>query len=381
VMLRNDGLLPIDPARTGRVAVLGRLAAMRNLGDGGSSDVKASDVVTPLDGLRRVFGNEMVDHHESDLDIVDVADVVVVVVGYTKDDEGEYIDNTGTAPLVVELFPPMDHPTLGTDAPHERPGPTGRVRPDTGGSVPNDDSGAMAPGGDRASLRLSAADESMIAAATARHRRVVVVVVTGSAVVTPWVDSVSATLVTWYAGVEGGDALAEIVTGRAEPGGRLPFAIPLDPDDLVGFDRNATVARYDLFHGQWKLDRDGRPAHFPFGWGLGYGRAHIERAEPIDAGSIRVTVTNASPSDTTVVVFAFAGLDASVHERPHRRLVGFARRRLGAGTSDPIDLLLDWSAIDLRFDGAWVTEPGRYVVDVGLHAHDPDAISLVFDRH
>ena len=380
VMLRNDGLLPLDPDRVGRVAVLGRLAAMRNLGDGGSSDVKASDVVTPLDGLRRVFGHALVDHDESDLDIVDGADVVVVVVGYTKHDEGEYIDDTGTAPLVAELFPPMDHPTLGTDVPHDRPSPTGRVRPDSGTTAPSGDRGAMAPGGDRASLRLSDADESLIAGAAARHRRVVVVVVAGSAVVMPWVDSVSATLVTWYAGVEGGEALAEIVAGRAEPGGRLPFAVPTDPGDLVDFDRDATVARYDLFHGQWKLDRDGRPAHFPYGWGLGYGRAHVERAEPIDAESIRVTATNASAVDTTVVVFAFAGLDGSAHERPHRRLVGFARRRLGAGTSEPLDLLLDWSALDLRLDRAWVTEPGRYVVDVGLHAHDPDAISLAFDR-
>ncbi len=380
VMLHNDGLLPIDPARTGRVAVLGRLAAMRNLGDGGSSDVRASDVVTPLDGLRQAFGDGMVDHHESDLDIVDAADVVVIVVGYTKEDEGEYIDDTGTAPLVAELFPPMDHPTLGTDAPHDRPPPTGRVRPDTTGNAPSDDSGVMAPGGDRASLRLSETDESLIIAAAARHRRVVVVVVTGSAVVMPWVDAVSATLVTWYAGVEGGEALAEIVTGRAEPGGRLPFAIPTDPDDLVDFDRNATVARYDLFHGQWVLDRDGRPAHFPFGSGIGYGVAHIERAELIDAGSIRVTVANVGASDTTVVVFAFAGLDASAHERPHRRLVGFARCRLHAGSSDSIDVALDWSALDLRLDGAWVTEPGRYVVDVGLRAHDPDAISLALDR-
>ena len=239
----------------------------------------------------------------------------------------------------------------------------------------------MAPGGDRASLRLSEADESLIAAAAARHRRVVVVVVTGSAVVMPWIDSVSATLVTWYAGVEGGDALAEIVTGRAEAGGRLPFAIPTDPDDLVDFDRDATVARYDLLHGQWKLDRDGLTARFPFGWGLGYGNAHVERAEPIDVDSIRVTATNASTSDTTVVVFVFAGLDASAHDRPQRRLVAFARRWLGAGTSEPIELVLDWSALDLRLDGAWVTEPGRYVVDVGLHAHDPDAISLAFDRH
>ena len=93
-----------------------------------------------------------------------------------------------------------------------------------------------------------------------------------------------------------------------------------------------------------------------------------------------MTVANVGASDTTVVVFAFAGLDASAHERPHRRLVGFARCRLHAGSSDSIDVALDWSALDLRLDGARATEPGRYVVDVGLRAHDPDAISLALDR-
>ena len=70
VLLRNDGqLLPVDPRGVGRVAVLGRLAAMRNLGDGGSSDVRASNVVTPLEGIRRAFVDSEVVH--ADADVVD----------------------------------------------------------------------------------------------------------------------------------------------------------------------------------------------------------------------------------------------------------------------------------------------------------------------
>jgi beta-glucosidase len=379
VLLCNDGLLPIDPGGVGRVAVLGRLAAMRNLGDGGSSDVRASEVVTPLDGLRAAFGHDRVVHDDSDVSIVDGADVVVVVVGYTKDDEGEYIDDAATAPLVAELFAPMDHPTLGTDAPYDRPTPTGRPRPSTGAS-PGGDRAAMAPGGDRASLRLSETDEALIAAAAARHPRLVVVVVAGSAVVMPWVDSVSATLVTWYSGVEGGTALADVVTGRAEPGGRLPFAVPTDPAHLVGFDRTATAVVYDLFHGQWKLDRDGVAAHFPFGWGLGYGAIRLDGADVLGDHTVRVTASNDGESPTSTVVFAFAGLEASVHERPRRRLVGFARTIVDAGAAEHLEIEIDWSGLDVRLDGAWVTEPGRYVIEIGRHAHDPHAISLHVDR-
>jgi hypothetical protein len=318
-------------------------------------------------------------HDDSDVSIVDGADVVVVVVGYTKDDEGEYIDDAATAPLVAELFAPMDHPTLGTDAPYDRPTPTGRPRPSTGAS-PGGDRAAMAPGGDRASLRLSETDEALIAAAAARHPRLVVVVVAGSAVVMPWVDSVSATLVTWYSGVEGGTALADVVTGRAEPGGRLPFAVPTDPAHLVGFDRTATAVFYDLFHGQWKLDRDGVAAHFPFGWGLGYGAIRLDGADELGDHTVRVTASNDGESPTSTVVFAFAGLEASVHERPRRRLVGFARTIVDAGAAEHLEIEIDWSGLDVRLDGAWVTEPGRYVIEIGRHAHDPHAISLHVDR-
>ena len=381
MLLRNDGLLPVDPASTARVAVLGRLASLRNLGDGGSSDVRASEVVTPLDGLRAAFGRDRVVHDDTDVSIVDGADVVVVVVGYTKDDEGEYIDNTATAALIGDLFPAMDHPMLGADAPYERPAPTGRpsAQRSEGAARPDDD-GAMAPGGDRDSLRLSETDEALIAAATSRHRRVVVAVVAGSAVVMPWADTASAALVTWYSGVEGGAALADIITGRSEPGGRLPFAVPADADHLVDFDRTASTVVYDLFHGQWKLDRDGVPAHFPFGWGLGYGAPRLMRVEATSECTLRVTASNNADSPTSVVVFAFGGLDGSAHERPRRRLIGFARTVVGAGAGEVVDVDLDWSALDLRLDGAWVSEPGRYTIEVGLHADDPDSISLHLDR-
>jgi hypothetical protein len=376
VLVRNDGLLPLDPATVGRVAVLGRLAAVANLGDGGSSDVRASDVVTPLDGLRAGFADLV--HHESDVSIVDGADVVVVVVGYTKDDEGEYIDDEGTGQLAVTVFAPIDHPTLGSEAPYVRPEPTGRLRanPVVAGTVES----RMAPGGDRVSLRLSDADEALIAAASARHPNVVVAVMCGSAVMMPWVESVRSTLVIWYPGVEGGAALADVLAGRAEPTGRLPFAIPVDADHLVPFDRDATAVTYDLFHGQWKLDRDGNAAQFPFGWGLGYGAATIRSVEVDDAGGVHAELSNDCDRATSTVVFVHAGLDASAHDRPNRRLIGFGRVDLAARGTGAVDIDLDWSMLDLRLDGDWFTEPGGYTVEVGLHAHDPAAVSLTVER-
>ncbi len=96
------------------------------------------------------------------------------------------------------------------DAPYVAPEASGRVvAMAAGGSgrPAGSDDARMAPGGDRVSLRLSSGDEALIAAAAGRHDRVVVVVVAGSAVVMPWVDTVPATLMAWYSGVEGGSAL------------------------------------------------------------------------------------------------------------------------------------------------------------------------------
>jgi beta-glucosidase len=383
VLLRNEGgLLPVDPAGAGTVAVLGRLAALRNLGDGGSSDVRSSHVVTALDGLRAAFGPDRVVHDAGDASIAEGADLVIVVVGYTKDDEGEFVDAVGTRPLIEKLFPPIDDPDLGSDAPMVPFTPTGRAHPAeaiASGDVST--SGAMAPGGDRSSLRLSAADEALIAAAAAASERVVVVVVSGSAVVMPWADRIPALLQSWYSGVEGGTALAAIITGVDEPGGRLPFAIPRDADDLAYFDRDATAITYDLFHGQWKLDRDGVVAHFPFGWGLGYTTTRVHAAEiSTDGQSVSATVANDGDRVGSAVVFVHAGLPGSRHERPERRLIGFARVSVPARSTVNATIPLDWSMLDLRLDGAWVTEPGEYRIDVGLHAHHPDSFALVVAR-
>lgn len=384
VMLRNDdNLLPVDPTTIGKVALVGRLAAVANLGDGGSSDVKSTTVVTPLMGIEAAFAESSVTHSDdldsaADRDAAAAADLVVVVVGYTKHDEGEYIDNSATMALAAELFPPMDHPELGFPSqPASSPEPADAAPTSLDdlaeAASPNADSteiGGMAPGGDRDSLRLSEADEELIAAA-AVYDNVVVVVQCGSAVVMPWVDSVGAVLVSWYPGVEGGNALADLLTGAAEPTGRLPFAIPVDEAHLVHFDKNAATETYGLLHGQWKLDSEGNDARFPFGAGLGYTTFDMTEVAFVDSGSaVEFDVTNTGDRDGSTVVFVHSGVDGSSVERPPKRLVGFRRVWLGAGESARVAVDLDWPQLDVRRDGDWWTEPGTYRVWVGWSSAD-----------
>jgi beta-glucosidase len=169
--------------------------------------------------------------------------------------------------------------------------------------------------------------------------------------------------------------------GAAEPGGRLPFVIPTDPLHLPDFDKDATTAVYDLFHGQWKLDRDGNDARFPFGDGAGFTTFAIDAADWTGAGAgLEVAVTNIGSRRGSTVAFVWAGLPMSKHERPVERLIGFVRIQADAGATATATIDLDWAMTDLRLDGAWVTEPGDYSVSVGQHAGDPEAIRLTISR-
>lgn len=362
VLVRNDGVLPIKHAPA-KVAVLGRLADVVNLGDGGSSDVHPPFAVTPLAGLTAALPSAEIVFDVDDVAICDGADLAVVVVGYTKADEGEYVDASGTAAVAAQLFPPMDHPDLGASArlPFE---PTPR-------STEAAEDRSMAPGGDRRSLRLSDADEALIAAACAAHDRVVVVVESGSAVVMPWLEQTSATLMLWYGGMAAGDALADLLLGHTEPGGRLPFAVPVDETDLVHFDPDATSETYGLLHGQWHLDATDTAAALPFGWGLGYADISLDAAQMVD-GAIEATLSNASDRSGSAVVMVFASIPDSVWDRPAARLVGFAKAMVDE--TAVVTIALDLDQLRVRQDGVWLVEDSPVRLTVGLHAHDPAAI-------
>ena len=217
VLLRNEGLLPVDPSTVTRVAVLGELASRAVLGDEGSSDVRFTpNPVTALAGLRAALPGVEVIHSTNDVSIARGVDLTVVIVGFTKHDEGEYI-GAGMNETLMQLMPPVDHPMLGFEDPAqaERFGTLFERSSGVGG-------GAGDRGGDRDSLRLRPDHEALIEAATGVSSRVVVAVIAGSTVVMPWLEMVPAALMQWYAGSEAGHALADVVFGHAEPGGRLP---------------------------------------------------------------------------------------------------------------------------------------------------------------
>jgi beta-glucosidase len=375
VLLRNepvDGapVLPLAADRLRRLAVVGRLADVGNTGDHGSSDVRAPWVVTPLAGLAEALPDvDLVrpadESAGSAADAARVADAAVVVVGYTAVDEGEYVGSFNEE--LAALYPPSDDPNALADL----------------ARVWNE--GPQFVGGDRNSLRLHPEDEALIHAVAAANPRTVVVVVAGaSVVVEDWRDDVPAILMAWYAGMEGGRALADVLLGRAEPGGRLPCVMPRSEADLPAFDRNATTVVYDRWFGQRRLDRDGVSTAYPLGFGLSYTTFTIGDvdARPGPAGGIEATavVTNTGGRPGGHVVQVYVSRPEAAGRPAERFLAGFARVEVPAGEQRPVRIVVPAERLAVRHGpGDWRLPPGSYRFDVGAHAADPEGTAISLD--
>ncbi len=380
VLLRNESIggvpvLPLDRESVSSVAVVGRLADRVNLGDGGSSDVYSLDNVTVLAGIREAVPGADVRHAAADLavavDIAVGADVAVVVVGYTADDEGEYIGDAGID--LRHLFPAADEPDVVERFRAQLDALEPVTRPDHVGDRP---SGlGFSTGGDRASLRLNADDVAMIRAVAAANPRTIVVLQAGSAVVcSEWDDEVAAIVQPFYGGQQAGHGLADVLFGDVNPSARLPFTVPVDESHLPAFDRDADRVVYDRWHGWWRASRSGRPAAYPFGFGLSYttfelGPLHAELTG--DRILARCNVTNTGDRDGAEVVQFLAALPDG--DAPDR-LVGFRRVEVAAGAIVPVEMQIPLSRLATRDPGAhaWRAATGPHAMSVRRHVGDPD---------
>ena len=389
VLLKNEpiagvNVLPLNLAAGSTIGVFGRLAGVRNIGDGGSSDVMAPNVVTPLQGITEHFANCNVVHDADATIDAQVAqakqsDVAIVVVGYTKEEEGEFIgDSEDTAPM-LSLIPRQDDPELAREyekymhenhhyAPDEL-----RIK---------SRNGTFSIGGDRESLRLMDADVQLIRSIAQVQPRTIVVMVAGSAVVmSEWINEVPAVLMGWYSGSNGGRALAKVLSGEVNPSGRIPFVIPHDESHLPFFDRNAKAITYDYWHGQWKLDLDGNAAMFPFGFGCSYTSFEYSdvRVEFGEEVKVQCSVRNAGAHNGVTVVQVYAGHNESVIERPRRRLVAFTRVEVAAGETVRVECEFPLSKIATRdtSNHSWFVEGGTWNCEVGQFSGDPRALSAL----
>jgi beta-glucosidase len=182
--------------------------------------------------------------------------------------------------------------------------------------------------------------------------------------------------------MEGGHALADVLAGRQNPSGRLPFSIPTSAEHLPAFDRDATEITYDRFHGQRLLDRLGVEAAFPHGFGLAYttyelADAAVQLVE--DQGwTVTVNVRNTGDADGRHTVQVYGHRRSGEHAG-ERFLVGFAGVEVHAGGFATVPVPISLTPLAL-WNGAAkdriLPDPDDVELEVGAHAHDPQAAVL-----
>lgn len=226
---------------------------------------------------------------------------------------------------------------------------------------------------DRASLALPGRQEELIRRVAAVGRPVVVLLVGGSAItMRGWIDRVGAVLMTWYPGLEGGSAIADVLFGEANPSGRLPVTFPVAEGQLPLYYDHEPTGRGDDY-----VDLTGQP-EFPFGFGLSYTRFEYSnlRIEPAVLGAngsatITFTLHNVGTRAGAEVSQLYVRDPVSSIAQPVLSLKGFTRVQLAAG--EVRDVTMTVSARDLRVldrDMHWRFEPGVRTILIGASSKD-----------
>ncbi|WP_458686283.1 beta-glucosidase [Nocardia tengchongensis] len=228
-------------------------------------------------------------------------------------------------------------------------------------------------GTDRSSLRLPDRQNELVAAVAAVNPRTVVVVNSGAPVEMPWRDDVAAVLLSWFPGQEFGDALANVLTGVVEPGGRLPTTWPKTMAEVPVLDTTPKqgVLEYteDIHIGYRAWLRAGTEPAYPFGHGLGYTTwsSHDLR---ISDRTASITVSNTGDRTGKQVFQAYLSRPDSAIDRPVRWLAGFTAVTLEPGQSRTIDIELPRRAFEHWTSEGWAIEPGSFTLHVGTSVAD-----------
>ncbi len=383
VLLKNEdkegrAVLPIEPSKVKRIALIGRLANAPNMGDHGSSRVVPPYYVTPEAGIRARYPDAQIELvSEDNPDAAELAaknaDVAIVVAGYDYRDEGEFFggNQMRSNPEFKKNFPP---PPEGFE----------EKMAELAASKQSDDAAMKIVGGDRSSLELREVDREIIKKVSAANpKTIVAIIAAGAVLMDEWRDDVPALMMMWYAGMEGGHALADIISGDVNPAGRLPYAIAQNAKDLPFFDKDATAIEYGRLYGQRLIDANNHEPAYAHGFGLSYTEFVISNAtiKELDAekAALQIAVENTGSRDGIHIVQVYGKRLTGQHAN-ESMLVGFAPVKVNAGTSQSVDVTCSFEALALWNESVKKRElPALENVElrVSSYAGDPDALTLV----
>jgi beta-glucosidase len=346
VLLKNDGeLLPLAPDALRTIAVIGENATRRHAHAGGSSEIKAPYEVTPLEGITARLGGRV---------------NVISVRGYRT-------DGMADPALLAEAVAAAKRADVAVVV---------------GGL--NHDLFVESESTDRKDLGLPGGQAELIARVAAANPRTVVVLVSGAPVrMDPWLPEIRSVVQAWYAGMEGGNALARILFGDVSPSGKLPCTFPRRLEDspahaLGAYPGKNGVVRYDegmLVGYRWFDTKDIEPL-FPFGHGLSYTKFAYSNLAVTEAGvvaaRVRLELANVGrrPGSETVQVYVHE--DGAPPSRPTKELKGFSKVSLAPGERRVVEIPLPADAF-AHYDPArkaWVAAAGTYRILVGASSRD-----------
>ena len=331
VLLKNNGLLPLNPNGSESIAVIGTDGgAGVELAGGGSGTVTSSNTIWPITGIQNAAGPN-------------------VKVTYTQGND----NGTANIPQAVTAA------RAATDAIIYVNAPEGEET-------------------DLTTLDLSSTDETMIADVAAANPNTVVVINSGSPVVMPWLNSVAGVFENWYGGQETGAAMAALIFGTVNPSGKLPVTFPSSLSQVPAQTTAqwpGTAAGVNFSEGvdigyRWYQAQNITPA-FPFGFGLSYTKfsfsnLNVGAFNANGTATVTATMTNTGSVAGADVAQLYVG-DPAAGQDPPEQLRGFQRQTLnpgqGATVSFPLTIhdLASWSATDNQ----WEAPAGSYSIKVG----------------
>ncbi len=234
---------------------------------------------------------------------------------------------------------------------------------------------------DRPMFGLPGRQDELVRRVAEANPRTVVVLNAGGPVDLPWLDEVPATVMAWYPGQEFGSALADVLTGAAEPGGRLPVTFPaaIDQTPTVGLvpgdGQQLHYGEQSLVGYRW-YDREDVEPRRPFGYGGSYASFEIGSPSIVALGStggsveVEVLVTNTSNRAGKCVVQAYVEPPPGDNRRPARLLGGFGVARLDAGVESVVKITVAARTFEVWSDDGWALPPGEYGIAVGTSSRE-----------
>ncbi len=372
ILAKKEGLLPLtheklqalqQSSRKGgkgglRILVVGENATRNLTQGGGSSELKTLHDVSPLDGLRTAFG------HQADIDYCQ---------GYAS---GRAIYDK------VDIVDPSENERLRHEA-LEKARQADLIL-FIGGM--NKNHRQDCENGDRESYDLSFGQNQLISELANIQPRIVVITFGGNPYAMPWIDRVAALLHCWYLGSESGTALANILSGKVCPSGRLPvtFAHRYEDYPYVQYGAEAYPGvekqvsyKEGIFVGYRHFDTHRVKPLFPFGFGLSYttfayGKPTVVRHDNQWEVSLPITNTGTCQGKEVVQLYIGGPSQGSSIERPSKELKDFTKVSLLPGQTKQVTLTLTTQDLAYWDEVAhnWKTAPGRYHIYICASSSD-----------